>query len=256
VHTYNASAGLRLDQINQIVIDDANRAWVANGSYLQGGLNVVAVGDSVEALSDDQMTTFTAQNSGLPGNYVTAVALGKNNDVWLGTNLGAAHLHYGTSPFVKQDDQWTAYTPQTSGIADQHIRDIAVDSTGNVWFALATGGVSLYTTGGEWVTFREADGLLLDEVNVVAVDQAGQLWFGTDGEGISVLDHKGTLTDKSDDSWTAYQPGAPLLSGYIQTITVDGWGQVWVGAFGGGLSVYSTVTFQQLHLPIIRQPYQ
>jgi hypothetical protein len=43
---------------------------------------------------------------------------------------------------------------------DQHVRDIAVDRTGNVWFALATGGASVYTSEGEWVTFTESDGLI------------------------------------------------------------------------------------------------
>lgn len=89
------------------------------------------------------------------------------------TNVGAAHLVYGASPFAKGDDQWTTYTPQTSGIADSHIRDIAIDGTGNAWFALATGGVSVYTTDGTWLTFTEADGLLFNAVNVVAVQSEG-----------------------------------------------------------------------------------
>jgi ligand-binding sensor domain-containing protein len=136
------------------------------------------------------------------------------------------------------------------------VRDIAVDPSGNVWFALATGGVSVYTAEGEWIPFTEADGLLLAAVNAVAVAQDGQLWFGTDGEGISVLNYGATIQDKSDDVWTNYLPGAPLLSGYIQTLTVDRWGQIWVGTFGGGLSIYSTVVFHHGYLPLLYTPDQ
>jgi ligand-binding sensor domain-containing protein len=251
---YNASNGLNLAEINELVIDGQNRAWIATGDYFRGALHVLAVGDSTKESYDDQMATFTPQNSGLPGSYVTTVAFGQNNDVWVGTTVGVAHLRYGASPFQKQTHQWTTYTTETSNIGSDWVRDIAPDEAGNVWFALATGGVSVYTTTEDWISFTEADGLVFNSVNAVAADHQGNFWFGTDGEGISVLDTAGTLADKGDDHWRTYPPGQPLLTGYIKSITVDRWGQVWIGTLGGGLSLYSTVGFQNNYLPLVSTP--
>lgn len=257
VHEYSATTGVPLHQINKIVLDAADRVWVADGDYLHGSVTVLSPGQKVADITDDQTAAFTTQNSGLPGHDVTTVALGQANDLWIGTNAGAAHLVYGASPFAEQDDQWTTFTPQTSGIADSYIRDVAVDSAGNAWFALATGGVSVYTTDGTWVTFTEADGLLFNAVTAVAVDQRGRIWLGTDGEGMSVLDYGSTIADKRDDQWQAYRPGAPLLTGYIQTLLVDSADFVWIGTDGGGLSLYSVTALTPTYLPLIyHQPSQ
>jgi ligand-binding sensor domain-containing protein len=72
---------------------------------------------------------------------------------------------------------------------------------------------------------------------------------------VSVLDHGNTLANKQDDKWTTHRPGATLLSGYVLRIVIDRFGQVWVGTFDGGLSVYSTVDFQQVYFPLITIPY-
>ncbi len=253
---YDDLAGLNIAPINAIAIDEENRAWIANGDFFGGGLNVLSAGEKAGEAGDDQMTTFTMQNSGLPGHFVTSVAIGLDQDLWVGTTTGAAHLGYGASPFRKQDDLWTTYTTANSGIAANHIRGIALDAAGNAWFSLATGGVSVHTTTDEWVTFSEEDGLVFNAVNAVAVDLDGNLWFGTDGEGISVLNSGGTIADKSDDQWRTFPAEAPLLSGYIRAITVDPYGEIWVGTFGGGLSLYSTVEFQYNYLPLMHDGYR
>lgn len=253
--TYDDFAGLRFDTINKVVVDAEGRGWIAHGSHRAGGLTLLSVGESVSDRGDDQMTTFTTQNSALPGVYVTAVAPGVANDVWIGTTVGAAHLVYGASPFARHDDIWSSFSTQNSGLTDNHIRDVVVDSAGNVWFALAIGGVNVYTTDGQWIAFDESDGLVFSSLNAVAVDHAGLLWFGSDGEGISVLDHKGTVADKSDDLWTTYAPSPVLPTGYVQALMTDRWGQLWVGNFGGGLSVYSNAEFKRLYMPFIRVPY-
>jgi ligand-binding sensor domain-containing protein len=126
-----------------------------------------------------------------------------------------------------------------------------VDQDGNVWLGLAIEGVSVYSSGGSWHSFTQSDGLAYDAVRAVAVDRAGNLWLGTDGGGVSVLDYGGTLADKGDDVWTTHEGGDTLLSGNIEAITVDDWGQVWVGTFGGGASVYSTVGIGRVYLPLL-----
>lgn len=251
--TYTSSSGLAHDQVNDIVIDGAGRAWIACGSYFAGALHVLSIGNSLTSRSDDTWATFTPANSGLPDTYVTAVALDGSNIAWVGTQAGAARLNYGSSPFVTSDDVWTVFTAGNSGLAYNSVRDVAVDYARNVWFGLAIEGVSAYSPGGAWVTFKQTDGLANNSVQAVLVDWGGNVWLGTDGGGVSVLNYKGTLTEKGDDSWSTYTGGGTLQSGNINTLTLDRWGQVWIGTFGGGASLYSTVEFKRVFLPLIRR---
>ena len=248
--TYDSNSGLAHDQVNDIVIDSAGRAWIGCGSYFGGGLHVLDIGDYLSYRSDDTWATFTPDNSDLPNSYVVAVALGSGNNVWLGTHGGVARLNHAGSPFDKSDDNWTVFTTSNSGLAYNTVQDVAVDQTGNVWFALAMEGASVRSTAEDWITFTQSDGLAYDSIEAVTVDRVGNLWLGTDGGGVSVLDYAGTLTDKSDDVWTTYKSGETLLSGNIEAIIVDAWGQVWLGTFGGGASVYSTVEIRRVYLPV------
>ena len=70
---------------------------------------------------------------------------------------------------------------------------------------------------------------------------------------MSVLTYGTTIADKSDDQWQTYRPGAPLRSGYIQTLLVDAADFVWIGTDGGGLSLYSVTALTPTYLPIIYQ---
>ena len=246
--TYDSSSGLAHDQVNDIAIDGAGRAWIACGSYFGGGLHVLDIGNYLSYRGDDTWAAFTPLNSSLPDPYVAAVALGAGSNVWLGTHGGVARLNHAGSPFDKNDDNWTVFTTSNSGLAYNMVRDVAVDQAGHVWFGLAMEGVSGRSTAGDWLTFTQSDGLAYNSVYAVAVDRAGDLWLGTDG-GVSVLDYRGTLTNKDDDVWTTYG-GETLLSGHIRAITIDERGQVWLGTFGGGASVHSTVEFNCVYLPV------
>lgn len=254
--TYDSSSGLAHDQVNDIVIDDAGRAWIGCGSYFGGGLHVLDIGNYVSYRGDDTWATFTPYNSDLPNSHVVAVALRSGNNVWVGTYGGAARLNHSGSPFNRSDDNWTVFTTSNSGLAYDTVRDIAVDQAGNAWFGLAIEGVSVRLSGGDWLTFTQSDGLAYDSVRAVAVDRSGDLWLGTDGGGVSVLDYAGTLTNKSDDIWTTYKGGEALLSSNVEAITVDKWGQVWLGTFGGGASVYSTVEIRRVYLPVVARNAQ
>jgi len=251
---YTSANGLAHDQVNDIVIDSAGRGWIASGSYLQGGLNVVDVGASVPSRSDDIWATFITTNSGLPDPYVTSVALDGNTLAWMGTQNGAAALNYGGTPFNRNDDVWAAFNPGNSGLAYGAVRDVAVDAARNVWFALALEGVSARARDGSWVTFKQADGLANNATDSVMVDRGGAVWIGTDGGGVSVLNYNASLANKADDAWANHSTGNNALASASVTASMqDRWGQIWIGTFGGGASVYSTVLFKQRWLPVARR---
>lgn len=252
IRQYKAGAGLLHDKVNDIVIDQAGRGWLATGDYFTGGLQVLDPGRSLSSTSDDVWATFTQQNSALPGSYVTSVEIDQAGSAWVGTSTGAARLEYGSNPFSSADDRWTVYRSDSSGLAYDNIRDVLIDSAGNAWFALLINGVSVRTADGAWQSYYQGDGIAYDSVYALAKDASGRIWIGTDGGGVSILDHRGTISNKSDDIWVTYPSSQTLLSGNIRALHVDYWGQVWIGTFGGGASVFSDAKLSQLFLPSVR----
>lgn len=80
-------------------------------------------------IGQDKWKLFTGAD-GLPYNDFTCLAAGPRG-VWLGTTNGAIRYHQGNWEF-RQGGRW---------LADNHVRDVAVDQGGNAWLATA-GGVS------------------------------------------------------------------------------------------------------------------
>jgi ligand-binding sensor domain-containing protein len=243
--TYDSDSGLVNDRVNAIAIDSAGRAWIGCGSYFDGGMNVLEVGD-LSYRGDDTWGTFTPLNSDVPDPYVEAVSVGVNNDVWMGTHGGAARLDHGGSPFDKSDDNWSTFDTSNSELAFDTVKGIVVDQAQNIWFAMALEGVSVRSPSGSWYNFTQTDGLAYDSVYALAEDKEGKLWFGTDG-GLSVLDYGVGVDGKGDDVWTTYG-GERLLSAHIRAVTVDRLGQIWLGTFGGGASIYSNL--EKIYLPL------
>jgi ligand-binding sensor domain-containing protein len=246
VVTYDSDSGLVNDRVNAIAIDGAGRAWIGCGSYFDGGVNVLEIGDYLSYRGDDTWGTFTPLNSDVPDPYVEAVAIGSNNKVWVGTHGGAARLDHGGSPFDKSDDNWAVFDKSNSDLAFNTVKDITVDRAQNVWFALALEGVSVRSSSGGWYGFAQSDGLAYDSVYALTEDEEGNLWFGTDG-GLSVLDYGEGVDGKEDDVWKTYG-SETLLSTHIRSVTVDRLGQFWLGTFGGGASVYSDL--EKVYLPL------
>ena len=68
------------------------------------------------------------------------------------------------------------------GLANNDVRSITEDKTGNLWFGTDGGGVSRYD-GKSFSTFTTAQGLANNSVRSITEDKTGNLWFGTYGGG-------------------------------------------------------------------------
>jgi hypothetical protein len=101
--------------VRAVIYDNEGRLWFA---ALQG------VGYRI---SNDEWQLFTG-NEGLPYNDFTCMAAGPKG-VWFGTTNGAI-LYRDGQWFFRQGRRW---------LLDNHVRDIAVDTDGNVWMATSAG---------------------------------------------------------------------------------------------------------------------
>jgi ligand-binding sensor domain-containing protein len=74
-------------------------------------------------------TVYNTSNSGLPGNYVQAIAIDEGGNKWIGTDGGLAKF---------DGVNWTVYKTSNSGLPSNWVTSIAIDGQGNKW--IGTGG--------------------------------------------------------------------------------------------------------------------
>ena len=117
-------------------------------------------------------TTFTTMNSSLPGDKILCVKARNNNEVWAGTQYGAARI---------KDHAWKTFTredyPQLMGDA---ILGIAFDSKNNVYLSHFR-GLTVISPNDSLRLLRTEHGLLSREINQVMIAANDDIWVSYNG---------------------------------------------------------------------------
>ncbi|OQY29002.1 MAG: hypothetical protein B6244_05535 [Candidatus Cloacimonetes bacterium 4572_55] len=209
---YNtANSNIVSDRIVEIAIDQQNRKWF--GSYEDG----------ISVYNGAVWNTFTTAN-GLPSNSISSITAAGNGDVWVGTIDDGVAVYNGTT--------WTIYNTANSGLADDRVRAVGVDSQNRVWCGTFGGGVSVLD-GNSWTTYDQSNsGLGGNNVMSITIDQQDRTWIGTYYNGVSVFD--GT-------DWTVHHVNnSGLTNDDVRSIVIDNEGNKWFGTWGGGASKYGS----------------
>ncbi|MBI5031527.1 MAG: hypothetical protein HZB51_13440 [Chloroflexi bacterium] len=192
--TFTSAHGLGNSWVNDIVVSGDKTYFATNG----GGLSL---------LDGTTWKTFNTSNSAIPSNYVTAMAVDKQNRVWIGT------LGYGVSRL--DGDQWTKHS-----LANNYVNALALDANGNPWVATSNG--AFFFDGKTWVQLTQSTGLASSRVNTLTIAPDGRLWFGTDN-GVTAYDGK---------TYRSYKKSDGLADNAVTAIAVDS-SRVWVGTTRG-----------------------
>ncbi len=128
-----------------------------------------------------QWERFT-EKDGLPSSFVRCVLVTRENDLWVGTDQGAGIFR--ERRFDTLDSE--------NNLAGPSIRRIVEDRDGSLWFCCdpwpeesAGGGLTAFRNG-EWMTFREEDGLPSDHVMKYFRDSSDRQYALT-AEGLAVF---------------------------------------------------------------------
>ena len=252
--TYTTAHGLGSDAINSIAVGADGKAYLATNG---GGLTVF----------DAARKTYNPTNSAIPSSYLTAVAVDKQNRVWVGTfgsgvarlageqwtkhslannYINALVLDASGNPWVATNDgafffdgkTWTHFT-QAAGLASNRVNTVAVAPDGRIWFGTEN-GATVYD-GRRYRTYKEADGLVNNSVRAIVVDAQNRAWLGTT-RGLSLFD--GT-------KWTKYTRAEGLPDNHVLTLALDAQKNVWVGT-PEGLSIFGSTWLQRATaLPVV-----
>lgn len=181
----------------------------------------------IEAYNTDSKP-FIASNS-------TLSMLFDGDDLWVGTYFGGAQRietkkHEVT--IFKHDES------DSTSIASDVVWFVYRDSKKRLWFCTLE-GLSLYNK--ETNSFKnytsENSPLKSSNVRIVYEDVRGDYWFGTE-DALYRYDQNGEFHEYTHD----IKDPSTICNNWIVTINEDEAGNLWLGSYGGGISMYRPQT--------------
>ncbi|MDD5037777.1 MAG: two-component regulator propeller domain-containing protein [Dehalococcoidales bacterium] len=227
IQKYTTRDGLGSNVVRKLVRDSRGNIWVT--CYMAG----------VSRFDGTKWQNFTVSD-GLISDDVITLEADSQGGVWVSAYWGVSYYD-GT--------EWQAFTslepgslvvggknpnnPEATLIEDVELSAadvIFIDSRGDVWFSTRGRGVNHFD-GENWKLFSSEDGLAEGGVTAITEDKDGNLWFGCmnsitcfDGSQIQIF--------------TIKEHQSIIPRPHIQDIRQDKQGNIWVAAFGGGVSRY------------------
>jgi len=207
--------GLAENNLRGVAFDSAGRGWLALASK---GLDIWNGNGSIIDHSDDVWLHFPG--TGFPSPKTTAVVTTGAASGWVGTIGGLVRIR---NDFV--DPATTAAT--NANLPSLQVRDLALDSAGNLWVATLVGIARVEASSGVVESWSTLDGLAGDDVQSLAWDSGrGVLWVGTT-DGISEVFPGEGLSGFNDRSYLYPSPlGANATALRLGGITDEVTGEV------------------------------
>ncbi len=188
------------NNISDITKDAAGNMWF-----------VTLAGASRLSAADSSWRSF-AELSGLPSIDINRVAADQGGDIWFGL-FGA-----GLAQF--REDTVIANYNVDSGLPDDRILSLFYDGADFLWIGTYE-GVARFDLVDQWRIYNTQNSQILDDtVNCILQDELGNMWFGT-RTGLSKL--------KTDSTWDTYDQSDGMAKGYVQAISIDSSGNIWLG---------------------------
>lgn len=148
---------------------------------------------------------------------VTALAVGKNNAVWVGTPSSGV--------FLIAEGKVQPIVDANFILPSLHVRDIQIAANGDVWVA-TDGGIGWYD-GTKWKVFQSMNSNLPeDTVAALAIDQKNTVWTLTK-----------PLAYYREGVWRTV-PWSASMTGQYSAMVIDRNNTVWVAGHGGSVFSY------------------
>lgn len=169
---------LKANSIGNLVMDKEGNIW--GGAAVRHTGDDKGEGGCLFKYDGTNWTIYTSLNSGLPTNYVVALAFDSKNNLWIGCydKRGAIGRDLGGGLTKFDGTTWTTYTRENSGLLSNTMMGITVDKNDNLWLATYGVGVTKYD-GTNWQNYDvDNSGIAFNEVATITFDYPRDLvWF-------------------------------------------------------------------------------
>ncbi|MDB4107112.1 hypothetical protein OAD66_01150 [Bacteroidia bacterium] len=213
-------------RLGEMVVDESDQVWMLLPRTSSNGILVVKEDDN--GLLQRRFLGTNKTDGGLPNNNVNAIAVDKDNEIWVGTETGIAVFYNPSLVFdggVNADAQQIIIDDGSDIgylLGSEVVNDIKIDGGNRKWVA---------TNNGAWLIAEDGSAVVLhltsqnsplpsDEINCIGiVPKTGEVFFGTKN---GIASFRGDATEASDlHSNTLVFPN-PVHSDYEGPITITG----------------------------------
>lgn len=201
------------------------------------------------AAQDGRLTSYAYRPDapeGLGRGYVTALRLGRDGRLWIGTGGGGLHR---LRPDGATFDHWLHDPADPASLSDDYVTALLEDRGGTLWVGTRSGGLNaLDGTRTRFERFLPSPGddrsLGHPYVTAILESADGTLWVGTSGGGLHRLER---TTGGAPAGFARVREADGLIDDNVTSIAEDDDGSLWVGT-RRGLSRYAprTGTFTNL----------
>ncbi len=141
----------------------------------------------------------------------------------------------GISQVYSQAPNWIIYNSENSGLPNNWVPCIEIDSEGNKWIGTVYGGVAKFDNS-MWEVFNiNNSGLAAHNVQAIHIDSLDNIWFGSGWTG-RISKYDGT-------NWTVYDSANTegVLIDYVETrdIVTDKFGNLLIGTAASGIKSFN-----------------
>ena len=219
-----------------IAEDRQGQLWVSSANvYMYAGswLFNVPRGGGLRRYDGESWSSLPIEEFGNFGDSALDILEARDGTMWFGTVAGL-HRYDGEALEFFDDDNKDGDT-------------LLEDRNGHIWSGSYFTGVSRYD-GREVFTIDAADSLGSNWIEDMLEDRQGRLWFATRA-GLSRMEGDDLRTNPADSAsveFTHFTTEDGLANPWTTSLLEDGAGLLWIGTYGGGISIFDGFAFQNI----------
>lgn len=227
--------GQLCQHVRKIFQDKSGNLWFGTNVYGLMRYN----GDTLE---------YFDEKRGIGGGRITGIVEDKEGNVWFGTYKGLSKYDARLNEGEGQKTIFTNFT-EKDGLLNNEIWSLIIDRTGVFWIGTNEGlcrfdGKTFSTVPIPKAQVKDTTTIYAyDRITSIIEDQNGILWIGTDGFGICKYDARQNIDVGQDKTFTHITKENGLCDNTIHDIMEDSKGNIWIGTYWGGVSMYDGETF-------------
>lgn len=225
----NDSRSLPAGRVTKLFLDGRGRVWAGTDEGLA----------RFEPLTNN-FIRFMPPSGNDNGNtrIIRGIVSDNAGGIWLATWGGVQHFDLETETFKL----YQANPQRTDTLAHNDVNAISVDEGGGVWAATWPGGLDYLASGQDRFVHYRLDlptqpDPKINDVRALRLAPNNELWMGTD---------KGVMIWKVGSNWSTRRH-LKGISGRVNSIDIDGRGNIWISTRTEGLFRWNaeTQSFQQ-----------